>query len=169
MTNTRNAPVEVIEASYPITVERYGLVLDSEGAGKQRGGLGMERRVRVHTDATLTISSDRHRTRPWGVEGGLTAAGSCIRLAKASGETIELPGKITRDIHVGDQLTTVTPGGGGWGHPTQRSRRAVEQDLRERMISLARARAVYGHRGAPEADATQQPHTVLGEAGQADH
>jgi N-methylhydantoinase B/oxoprolinase/acetone carboxylase alpha subunit len=33
MTNTRNAPVEVIEATYPLRVERYGLVPDSEGLG----------------------------------------------------------------------------------------------------------------------------------------
>ena len=129
----------------------------------------MERRVRVHTDATLTISSDRHRTHPWGVGGGLSAAGSCVRLAKASGETIELPGKITCDIQAGDQLTTITPGGGGWGDPTQRSRHAVDQDLCERMISPARARAVYGYGGTAEVDAAQQPHTVPGEGGLADH
>jgi N-methylhydantoinase B len=144
MTNTRNAPVEVIEASYPITVERYGLVLDSEGAGRQRGGLGIERRVKVHTDATLTISSDRHRCRPWGVDGGLPAANSSVRIVKANGNVIELPGKITCDIEAGDQLTTITPGGGGWGDPSARSLQAIEQDLQERMISRERATSVYG-------------------------
>jgi N-methylhydantoinase B len=143
MTNTRNAPVEVIEASYPITVERYGLVLDSEGAGRYRGGLGMERTVTVHTDATLTVSSDRHRTHPWGVEGGLEAANSRVRIVKASGEEIDLPGKITCDIRAGDRLTTITPGGGGWGDPSTRSQQAVEQDLQERMITSKRARSVY--------------------------
>ena len=150
MTNTRNAPVEVIEASYPITVERYGLVPNSEGAGKYRGGLGMERRVTVHADATLTISSDRHRTHPWGVDGGLPAANSRVEIVKESGETIALPGKITCDIQSGDQLTTVTPGGGGWGDPTERSRQALHRDLRERMISLERALAVYGYPGNPK-------------------
>ena len=150
MTNTRNAPVEVIEASYPITVERYGLVPNSEGAGKYRGGLGMERRVTVHADATLTISSDRHRTHPWGVDGGLHAANSRVKIVKESGETIDLPGKITCDIQSGDQLTTVTPGGGGWGDPTERSRQALHRDLRERMVSLERALAVYGYPGNPE-------------------
>ena len=144
MTNTRNAPVEVIEASYPITVERYGLVLDSEGAGRYRGGLGMQRHVTVHTDATLTVSSDRHRTHPWGVEGGLPAANSRVKIIKASGKEIELPGKITCDIQAGDQLITTTPGGGGWGDPTTRSRQAVAHDLRECMISPDLARSVYG-------------------------
>jgi len=147
MTNTRNAPVEVIEASYPITVERYGLVLDSAGAGRYRGGLGMERHVTVHTDATLTVSSDRHRTRPWGVESGLPAANSRVRIVKANGKEVELPGKITCDIQAGDQLITTTPGGGGWGDPTTRSRQAVEHDLQERLISPERARSVYGLSG----------------------
>jgi N-methylhydantoinase B len=151
MTNTRNAPVEVIEASYPITVQRYGLVIDSEGAGRYRGGLGMERHITVHTDATLTISSDRHRTRPWGVDGGLPAANSQVRIIKtdtgSNGEApqeIELPGKITCDIGAGDELITITPGGGGWGKPTRRPRETVEHDLHERMISPQRAKTVYG-------------------------
>jgi len=119
-------------------------VLDSEGAGRYRGGLGMQRHVTVHTGATLTVSSDRHRTHPWGVEGGLPAANSRVQILKAGGTEIELPGKITCDIQAGDQLITTTPGGGGWGDPTTRSRDAVAHDLRERMISPDSARSVYG-------------------------
>ena len=40
MTNTRNAPVEVIESTYPLFLLNYGLVPDSGGAGRFRGGLG---------------------------------------------------------------------------------------------------------------------------------
>ena len=143
MTNTRNAPVEIIEARYPITVERYGLVADSEGAGRFRGGLGMERRVVVHADATLTVSSDRHRTHPWGVEGGLPATNSHVRIVKPDGEIVELPGKITCDIHAGDRFITITPGGGGWGDPKARSRDAVAHDVKEHIISRRRAQDVY--------------------------
>ena len=41
--NTENAPIEETEASYPLRIVRYGLVPDSEGAGRQRGGLGLRR------------------------------------------------------------------------------------------------------------------------------
>jgi len=155
MTNTRNAPVEVIEASYPITVKRYGLVPDSEGAGRFRGGLGMSRHVIVHTDATLTVSSDRHRTHPWGVEGGQPAANSRVELIH-EGRRVELPGKITRDMQAGDELITTTPGGGGWGEPAQRERAAVEADVRERMISPARAEVVYGRLETSEVSKTSE-------------
>jgi len=154
MTNTRNAPVEVIEASYPLTVKRYGLVPDSEGAGRFRGGLGMQRHIVVHTDATLTVSSDRHRTRPWGVAGGLPAANSRVELIR-DGQRIELPGKITRELRAGDELITTTPGGGGWGDPRQRERAAVQRDVRERMISPGRAAEVYGGADQPAAKETR--------------
>ena len=110
----------------------------------------MQRHLTVHTDATLTISSDRHRMHPWGVEGGLPAANSRVEMIHANGTTIELPGKITTEIHAGDQLITTTPGGGGWGDPAQRSRQAVADDVSERMVSPERARDVYGMGGAGE-------------------
>jgi N-methylhydantoinase B len=144
MTNTHNAPVEIIEARYPITVERYGLIVDSEGAGRFRGGLGMERHVVVHADATLTVSSDRHRTRPWGVGGGLPATNSQVMIIRPDGTDVELPGKITCEIHAGEHFITRTPGGGGWGDPLARPAEQVERDVEERMISPERARHVYG-------------------------
>ncbi|MDP6689283.1 MAG: hydantoinase B/oxoprolinase family protein, partial [Alphaproteobacteria bacterium] len=46
ITNTSNLPVEAIEAEYPLLVESYGLIEDSGGAGKYRGGMGIRRVVR---------------------------------------------------------------------------------------------------------------------------
>ncbi len=137
-----NIPIEEAECAYPIRIEHYGLARDSGGAGRFRGGLGMQRHVIVHTDATLTVSSDRRRTRPWGVEGGQPAANSRVELIRGD-QRIELPGKITRDMQAGDELITTTPGGGGWDEPAQRARAAVEADVRERIISPARAQTVY--------------------------
>ncbi|HVA87807.1 MAG TPA: hydantoinase B/oxoprolinase family protein, partial [Candidatus Saccharimonadales bacterium] len=58
MTNTRNAPVEAIEAAYPLRVRSYGLVPDSEGAGRWRGGVGMHREFEILGSYTrLTVSS----------------------------------------------------------------------------------------------------------------
>ena len=37
----KNTPVEINEAEVPIKVLRYGLVPDSGGAGKHRGGLAL--------------------------------------------------------------------------------------------------------------------------------
>ena len=42
-----NIPIEVAESDWPIVIERYGLVPDSGGAGRYRGGLAIERVWRV--------------------------------------------------------------------------------------------------------------------------
>ena len=144
MTNTRNAPVEVMESTYPLRVERYGLVPDSEGAGRFRGGLGMVREMTVLTDVTLTLSSDRHRLHPWGVKGGQEAAGARCILTRADGTVQELPVKLTQRIDAGDRITTVTPGGGGWGNPRERDCAMIESDVEEELISVERAKMVYG-------------------------
>ena len=69
--NTENAPVEETEASYPVRILRYELIEDSEGAGRQRGGLGVRRDYTFpgHTPS-FSILSDKARHAPWGLFGG---------------------------------------------------------------------------------------------------
>ena len=71
MTNTSNLPVEAIEMEYPLLVEEYGLVPDSGGAGRCRGGLGLRRVVRpLGHDCTFNGLGERFRHEPWGLAGG---------------------------------------------------------------------------------------------------
>jgi len=145
MTNTRNAPVEAIEAAYPLRVVRYGLVEDSEGAGRFRGGTGLLREVEILGSYTrLTVSSDRRTVFPWGVFGGGDAAGSRCSITHADGSTTELPSKVTTFLQQGDRLLTVTPGGGGWGDPNARDPERVQRDVEAGLVSAERARNVYG-------------------------
>jgi N-methylhydantoinase B len=145
MTNTRNAPVEAIEAAYPLRVVRYGFVPDSDGAGRFRGGSGLLRELEVlGTYTRLTLSSDRKVVHPWGAFGGYEAAGSLCVIAHADGTTTELPSKVTMFLQRGDRLLTVTPGGGGWGDPNDRDPRRVRQDVQAGLITRERARDVYG-------------------------
>jgi len=144
MTNTRNAPVEVIEATYPLRVERYGLVPDSEGPGRCRGGMGMEREFTfLAPNLTITVSSDRNKIRPWGVLGGKAAANAkCLLLEDGSERA--LPSKITRKVREGARFRTVTSGGGGWGNPFEREPEHVRWDVLEGLVSFERARTEYG-------------------------
>ena len=41
--NQSNVPIEMIEADYPLRIERYGLVPDTGGPGRCRGGLSLVR------------------------------------------------------------------------------------------------------------------------------
>ena len=75
--NISNVPVEMIETRYPLRIERYGLVADSGGAGKYRGGLALVREYRVLADGViLSLRSDRRRFPPHGLSGGHDGAPS---------------------------------------------------------------------------------------------
>jgi N-methylhydantoinase B len=144
MSNTRNAPVEIIEATYPLEVVKYGLLANSGGPGKYRGGCGMERHfIALEDDLTLTLGSDRAEIKPWGVFGGKGGRTSRSRIIR-NDEIIKLPSKITTRIHENDQYITETPGGGGWGDPLQRDPEKVQWDVREGLVSLDCARNDYG-------------------------
>ena len=146
MTNTRNAPVEAIELAYPLLVESYGLVEDSEGAGRRRGGLGIQRSLRVLGESvTLTLSSDRGRISPWGLFGGGGASPSSCVLEGPGGEASErLPSKVTTTVPHGYAIVTRTPGGGGWGDPRTREPEDALRDVAEGFVSPSRAREEYG-------------------------
>ena len=145
MTNTRNAPVEVIEAVYPFQIEKYGLVPDSEGAGTYRGGLGITREIVMLADETcFSLSADRRKIGPWGVFGGRPGSTSdCIVISK-NGKKNRLPSKITTTLKKGDKVVIVTPGGGGWGNPKKRDKKSVQWDVTEGFISKKNAGQTYG-------------------------
>jgi N-methylhydantoinase B len=110
MSNTLTTPVEALELSYPLRVERYALRLGSGGAGEHHGGDGVVRELRVLEDCRLSILSERRTRAPRGVSGGKDGASGRNLL---NGEPI--PAKLTTELRAGDVLTVETPGGGGYG------------------------------------------------------
>ncbi|MBM3803651.1 MAG: hydantoinase B/oxoprolinase family protein [Acidimicrobiia bacterium] len=145
MTNTRNAPVEVIESAYPLFIHRYGLVPESAGAGRFRGGYGMFREFEIHSErTTVTLSSDRFEIGPWGLRQGLDAQPGSCTIVHRDGSREKLPSKVTCTVGAGDRLISVTPGGGGQGDPYQRSPELVRRDVVEELIAPKTALEVYG-------------------------
>ena len=114
MSNTLNTPIEALELEFPMRVDRYQLRYGSGGAGRHRGGDGIERRVRMLEPATLSLLSDRRRHAPAGKAGG--SAGAC-------GENLlddeRVPPKHTAEVRPGQTVSVLTPGGGGWGAPAE--------------------------------------------------
>jgi N-methylhydantoinase B len=110
MSNTLTTPVEALELSYPLRVERYALRLGSGGAGAHRGGDGVVRELRALEDCRLSILSERRGRAPRGANGGEDGAPGRNLL---NGR--ELPAKVTVDLRAGDVVTIETPGGGGHG------------------------------------------------------
>ena len=145
LTNTRNAPVEVIERTYPLEVVRYGLLPDTEGAGEYRGGCGMMRELRCLGErTTVSIGADRRTFAPWGLENELHATGANCTVTTPDGNTRQLPTKVYEILHRGDVLRVETPGGGGWGDPENRDSSSIDRDVEEGLVSDERASDVYG-------------------------
>ncbi len=116
MHNNASIPIEMIESDVPITFMGYGLVPDSGGAGRNRGGLGLSRSWRIDADAaTFTAQMDRFRFRPYGLRGGEAGAAGQLQLLR-EGETVQLHSKVANmRLKKGDVIRLVTSGGGGWG------------------------------------------------------
>lgn len=145
MTNTRNTPVEVIEIAYPLRVEKYGLVPDSDGAGCFRGGLGLAREITIlEHEAAISIGTERREIRPWGLMGGAPGGSSRSWIETPEGETIPLPSKITTTLAPGTRIVLQTAGAGGYGDSFTRDPELVARDVTEGFISASRAHEAYG-------------------------
>lgn len=116
MTNTMNTPVEALEIGYPLRVERYELREGSAGSGRNRGGLGVVRAVRVlEHEARISLQSDRRRLSPYGLHGGDPGQRGRNIVIDAQGREHEQPGKVTVTLQPNEVVVVETPGGGGWG------------------------------------------------------
>ncbi|BBK39087.1 5-oxoprolinase [Allostella sp. ATCC 35155] len=142
--NLSNAPVEVMERTHPVRIESYALVPDSCGAGRWRGGLGLERSYRLLADeAVLQLRADRVRFAPYGLEGG----GEGGRAGNWLGEGADrraLPGKVTMTMRQGELLTHHQAGGGGHGDPFARDPEMVAADVWNGKISATFASERHG-------------------------
>jgi N-methylhydantoinase B len=145
LTNTQNAPIEEIELQYPILIERYELLPNTEGPGKYRGGLGLRRDYRFKDHSvTFSVLSDRTRFAPWGLFRGLAAQPSKYIVNPNSPDEIQLWSKHTILLKPNDLVTIQTPGGGGYGDPKERDPQLVLEDVRNGKITRSHAAQFYG-------------------------
>ena len=114
MTNTRNTPVEQLEAALPVRVVRYQRRRGSGGGGQFAGGDGVVRELELLADLTVTIVGERRRRPPFGLMGGGPGIPGEDWIERGD-ERRRLPPKVTFAARKGDRLTIATPGGGGYG------------------------------------------------------
>ncbi|MBT3369611.1 MAG: hydantoinase B/oxoprolinase family protein [Rhodospirillaceae bacterium] len=146
ITNTSNLPVEAIEAEYPLMVESYGLIPDSGGAGKYRGGMGIRRVVRpIGHEAVFSGMGERFAHQPWGIFGGQPGGTGRFSIQGPSHNDETLPDK-PNHVPFGPDDTVVieTPGAGGYGDPAERDAEAVAADYRDEKFSAEYLRKYYG-------------------------
>ena len=140
-------PSEVIETRMPLLVESSRLATDSGGAGTTRGGLSMQRALRVLAPgARYSLLSDGAVVPAFGVLGGLSGfpVGSWIDNNGVI-EDFDTPGKIAgHEVAEGGVVMVRSAGGGGYGDPLDRDPERVGRDVREGYVSNQAARDLYG-------------------------
>jgi N-methylhydantoinase B len=148
LSNCTNTPVEATDMDFDhFRVVGYGLVPDSGGAGRRRGGLGLWRSFEILKDGTnFACYSDRARIAPWGLFGGEEGGRTRIELMRG-GEVIPLNTKTKMELMRGDVLTIYTAGGGGYGPPSEREGRRIAEDIRNGFVSCEAAQVAYGRTG----------------------
>lgn len=121
MTNTRNTPVEALEAYYPLRITRYGRRWGSGGKGRRSGGDGIVREMEFLSPTHVTILSERRRRGPYGLHGGRPGRPG-QNLLGVGRAWHRIPGKATLEVEPGQRLRIETAGGGGWGRTAQSQR-----------------------------------------------
>ncbi len=116
MTNTRLTDPEVLERRYPVRLRSFSIRHGSHGAGKQRGGDGVVRRLEFLKPLEVSILSQRRGPYPpYGLAGGSPGALGRNTLERADGTHEELAARAQFNVSPGDMLIIETPGGGGFG------------------------------------------------------
>jgi N-methylhydantoinase B len=144
--DTHNSPNEQTEAKFPLVVESCALIPDSGGAGRTRGGLGVETVLRARSDVVFSTQIDRILCKPWELAGGREATGNEVALRIDGAWQKEPPnGKMHIDrLKEGDAVRMRSGGGGGYGPPHERPTETVRQDVRQGYVTADAARALYG-------------------------
>lgn len=142
--NNANMPVEIAESTYPLHFLRYGVVEDSAGAGQWRGSSALVREFDyLGPDTTVEVRSDKRRHLPFGLAGGGQGRRSMTTVAHEDTVT-ERPIIGPSPLRTGDRFRHELASGAGWGDPLDRDPDAVLADVRNGLVSIARALADHG-------------------------
>ena len=139
--NMTSTPIEIWEALTATTIERKALLVDSGGAGRNRGGVGQELVIRNDSEHPMTVSCLGARTEfePLGLRGGKPGQ---RRQYRVNGELVHPKGRYV--LRPREVISTVEPGGGGIGDPRERPVEAVLEDVRAGLVSVEGALRDYG-------------------------
>jgi N-methylhydantoinase B len=146
MSYLKNTPVEINEAEVPVRILRYGLVPDSGGAGRWRGGSALEMEFQLFAPQSMVTARNRDRSifSAWGLRGGMPGATSRFAKNPDTDHCVELGSIDIVPCDPGDIILIQGPGAGGYGNPLDRPANDVLTDVRRGLVSAARAKSDYG-------------------------
>jgi len=115
MTNSRLTDPEILEARLPVRLDAFAIRRGSGGAGRQRGGDGVVRRVTFLEAMRANMLANRRKVAPRGLAGGGDAEPGCNWIERADGSIENLGATGSAEMRPGDTFVILTPGGGGFG------------------------------------------------------
>ena len=144
---SKTTPIEIMEQLYPVLFEEYSLHEGSGGAGRHRGGFGVNYRIRLRRgDARVSMVMDHGRAGPPGTQGGGAGGVNKVKIIRDGVEYV--PEHLSKDqdieIHAGDVISVSTPGGGGFGAPAGRAAADRARDVALGYYSAEEAQRLFG-------------------------
>lgn len=140
-------PVEIMEQQFPVLYHRYALREGSGGAGRHRGGFGLDYEIELRRgEATASFVMDHGRFGPPGALGGRDGRPNSVTVWQSGKAFVPPHLSKAQDIPLkpGDRVRVGTPGGGGYGDPMMRDPQAVAEDVRLERYTVEEARAYFG-------------------------
>lgn len=142
---TRNNSIEVWEARTPFLAEKVEFAQDSGGAGRFRGGPGLDIHYRALRDLFVTIPWERVKSAPFGLFGGGDARRNRVVIEFPDGTSNSYTKASAVHVPAGSLVRLETGGGGGVGPAAERDPQAVRADIEDGYISEDAAGRDYPH------------------------
>ncbi len=144
---SKTTPIEVMEQRYPVLFEEYSLHEGSGGAGKFRGGFGVNYTMTLRRgSARASMVMDHGRVGPNGALGGANGGVNKVVVRRRDGDYH--PPHLSKDQDIqlveGDSVCVSTPGGGGFGPPLEREPALVARDVVRGYYTADEAERLFG-------------------------
>jgi N-methylhydantoinase B len=139
-----SVPAEVLEREYPVVVDGFGYVADTEGAGKHRGSVGIYKQWRFLESGKVMVRTNRLVRRSDGLAGGSSGELSTnVLTSQGAAKILPRQSHIHLDVNAGDRIYHRISGSGGFGEPAERDPRLVLADVQDEKVSIEQAHNRY--------------------------
>jgi len=145
---------EMFELQTPNVIIKHEYTPDSMGAGRWRGGLGVETVIRLEGENSKGVvfgDGIEEQARAFGLFGGKKGSINELEFQFPNGNIHQPQSKeIVHSIPSGTVMRQVAGGGGGYGDPYQRPVEQVAKEVCNGILSIRKALKEYGVAVDPE-------------------
>ncbi|XP_013144758.1 PREDICTED: 5-oxoprolinase [Papilio polytes] len=146
--------LKAFQVTYPTITSRihlnfriYNISKIVTMSGKWRGGDGVTRELVFRRAVQLSVLTERRAFQPYGMNGGEAGERGLNLLQRADGRLINLGGKASIEAYPGDKYIMNSPGGGGYGVPTEHNTDTQTDNLYSEFLQRG---SVYEYKSAQE-------------------